>query len=51
MLKRTVLSLCLLLAAVVVSACASTGAKQQALTGEPAHERHETGIDSQVGDN
>ncbi len=51
MMKRTILSLSLLLAAVLVSACASTGAKEQAMTGDVAHERHSTGIDSQVADN
>ena len=50
MMKRTILSLSLLLAAVFVSACATTGAKEQPLTGQVAHERHDTGIDSQPGD-
>jgi len=34
-----------------VSACATTGAREQALTGDVDHERHATGIESQVGDN
>ena len=51
MIKRTLVSLCLLLTAIFVSACATTGAREQAMTGDVAHERHATGIDSQVSDN
>ena len=55
MTKRTFvrmsLSLGLLAVAIFVSACATTGAREQAMTGDVAHERHTTGIESQVGDN
>lgn len=50
-LVRTFLSLSLLAVAIFVSACATTGAREQAMTGDVAHERHTTGTDSQVGDN
>ena len=33
-----------------ISACATTDANDQALGGD-MHERHDTGLDSQVGDN
>ena len=49
-MKKIMLSVCLMLTAAIVSACAATGAKDQALTGDVAHERHATGIDSQTND-
>ncbi|HNQ23754.1 MAG TPA: hypothetical protein PKK06_11725 [Phycisphaerae bacterium] len=53
MLKRTwirgLLSLGLLAMALLVTACATTP-KEQALTGGMEHERHMTGMSSQVGD-
>ena len=50
-LVRTFLSLGLLAVALFVAACATTGAREQAMTGDVSHERHMTGIDSQVSDN
>ena len=50
MLKRTIVTLSLLLAAVFVTACATTGVSEQRLTGDVVHERHATGIDSQSND-
>ncbi|MBU0719322.1 MAG: hypothetical protein KJ749_13835 [Planctomycetes bacterium] len=50
-LMRLALSLGLLVVAVFACGCATTGAREQALTGDPAHERHATGIESQAADN
>ena len=50
-LVRTAFCLILLTAGLLVSACAGPKqAREQDLTGQ-AHERHATGIASQVGDN
>jgi len=48
-LVRACMTVALLAAAVFVSACSQT-AGDEAMTGQ-AHERHATGVDSQVGDN
>ena len=49
-MKRMILSLCVLAVSILASACATTPARDQALAGDVAHERHATGIESQVGD-
>lgn len=49
-MRRLMMCLCLLGVLVAVGACKSAEPREQALTGEPQHERHDTGIDSQVGD-
>ncbi len=53
MLTRAVLSLGLMAVAIFASACTGSTAEPATLApdGAPAHERHATGIDSQVGDN
>ena len=51
MLTRGLLCLGLLAIAVFASACATTKAHPQALSGGVEHERHATGMDSQVSDN
>ena len=51
MFRRVLLCLCLVGVLATLGACASQEPREQALTGEPQHERHDTGIDSQVGDN
>ena len=51
MLTRGLLCLGLLAVAVFASACATTKAHPQALSGGVEHERHATGMDSQVSDN
>lgn len=50
MLRRMIMCLCLVGILGAIGACASNPPREQALTGEPQHERHDTGIDSQVGD-
>ena len=50
-LMQSALSLALLVVAVFISGCATTGVREQAPTGDPAHERHATGIESQAADN
>lgn len=49
MLKRLVLSVVLLFVGIAGTAC-SQQAEEEKMTGQ-VHERHATGIDSQVGDN
>jgi len=51
MLTRGLLCLGLLAVAVFASACQTTKAQPQALSGGVEHERHATGMDSQVSDN
>jgi hypothetical protein len=50
MLRRIIGGACLLGILFVMGACSHHKPQEQALTGEPAHERHERGIASQVGD-
>ena len=49
-LRRASVVMGLFLLALFVGACQSTGVREQAFTGEPSHERHDTGVESQVGD-
>ena len=49
LMKRSMLALTLLAVSLFASAC-STTAKEQALTGDQMHERHDMGMSSQVSD-
>jgi len=49
-LLQAVLSVAMLAVVVLGTACESQPAREQALTGDIQHERHDTGMDSQVGD-
>ena len=51
MLTRGMLCLGLLAVAMFASACQTTKADPQGLGGPDMHQRHATGIDSQVSDN
>ena len=46
----SILCLSLMVLGFLGMACSQT-AEEQALTGQQTHERHATGIDSQIGDN
>ncbi|MFH1268231.1 MAG: hypothetical protein ABIK89_21130 [Planctomycetota bacterium] len=50
MLAKSLVSLGLLAVAIFASACNGKTAEPQDLTGQAAHERHATGLESQVGD-
>jgi hypothetical protein len=51
MMKKVVMVMCLLAATVFLTACESQDkVKEQELIGQTPHERHDTGIDSQVSD-
>ncbi len=50
MLRRTLLVAALFILPILGISCATTPVREQALTGQPAHERHATGMDSQVAD-
>ena len=48
-MKRAILFILLFAAAWVSIGCATTAPREQALTGQPEHERHATGYKSQSG--
>ena len=50
MIKRMLLSVALFVMAVMCTACQLNNAAEQNLSGQDAHPRHQTGLDSQVGD-
>ncbi len=50
MFKRMMLSAALFVMAVMCTACQLNNAAEQDLSGQNAHPRHQTGLDSQVGD-
>jgi len=50
MFRRILFVAAILLLPILVTSCATTQVREQALTGQPTHERHATGPDSQVAD-
>lgn len=50
MLRRVLFTAVVLILPILATSCATTQVREQALTGQPAHERHDTGMDSQVTD-
>jgi hypothetical protein len=50
MFRRVLLAAAVLLLPILATSCVSTQVREQALTGQPPHERHATGPESQVAD-